>query len=79
MSFSPEPDDTVSMVILDSPLDNDVAEIAFSDVGAEGRHAMQCRGRQAPGQLQRLGGWYGAIAFTHYQVNRRFQARQFRF
>ncbi|MEM9403651.1 MAG: Hpt domain-containing protein [Pseudomonadota bacterium] len=39
-SFSPEPDDTVSMVILDSPLDNDLAEIAFSDVDSEEQDAM---------------------------------------
>ena len=34
--FSPEPDDTVSMVILDSPLDNDLATIGFVDDNGDG-------------------------------------------
>ena len=34
--FSPEPDDTVSMVILDSPLDNDLATIGFVDDDGDG-------------------------------------------
>ena len=38
--FSPEPDETISMVILDSPLDNELATIGFVDDDGEGASAQ---------------------------------------
>ena len=38
--FSPEPDETISMVIVDSPLDNDLASIGFVDDDGDGATAQ---------------------------------------